>query len=121
MKLFLIVTFFSSLTYASQYTLDRTNKMGLRKVTTIEESRGHYIFDGKDLGTKLPLKVKTSWNAIKYPPARKPASNCWSGTFSFTKKDGKKTSIIRGCTEGAEYGNMIGQIEVLRSYALGVK
>ncbi|QDK46715.1 hypothetical protein DOM22_16920 [Bdellovibrio sp. ZAP7] len=121
MKLFLLVTLFSSLSYASQYTLDRTNKMGIRKVTTIEESRGHYIFDGKDLGTKLPAKVKTSWNAIKNPPARKPASSCWSGTFVYTVANGKKVSKRTGCSEGSRYGNLIGHIEAVREYAQGVK
>lgn len=87
----------------------------------IEESRGHYIFDGKDLGTKLPPMVKTSWNALKVAPTRKPASSCWSGNFLFTIKDGKKFIKIRGCTEGDAYGKMVGHIETVRNYAVGVK
>ncbi|WP_413292738.1 hypothetical protein ACLSU7_15065 [Bdellovibrio sp. HCB185ZH] len=121
MKLFLLVTLFSSLTYASQFTLDRTNKMGIRKITVIEESRGHYIFDGKDLGAKLPAKVRASWSAIKNPPSRKPASSCWSGTFLYTVKNGSKISKIRGCTEGDAYGKMVGHIDTVRKYAVGVK
>jgi hypothetical protein len=121
MKLFLLLTFYSSLSWGAQYTLSRTNKMGLSKVTTFEESKGHYIFEGKDLGKKLPPKVKTAWNSMKTATTRKPASSCWSGTFTLTVKDGKKTSKCHGCAEGSQYSQLIGNVDTVFNYAVQVK
>ncbi|UYL09112.1 hypothetical protein B9G69_000795 [Bdellovibrio sp. SKB1291214] len=121
MKLFLVLTFCSSLSWGAHYTFTRSNKMGLSKVTTFEESKGHYIFEGKDLGTKLPPKVKAAWNSLKVAPERKPASRCWSGTFVFTIKNAGKTSKSSGCSEGPQYGQMIGNTETVRNFAVQVK
>lgn len=121
MKLFLLLTFCSSVSWGAQYTLARSNKMGFSKVTVFEESKGHYIFEGKDLGTKLPANVKAAWNAMKVAPSRKPASRCWSGNFLFTVKDGGKISKRSGCSEGAQYGQMIGNMETVRNFAIQVK
>ncbi|WP_413558627.1 hypothetical protein [Bdellovibrio sp. HCB209] len=121
MKLFLLVTFCASVSWGAQYKLSTSNKMGFSKVTTFEESKGHYIFEGKDLGTKLPPKVKAAWNAMKVAPAPKPAANCWSGTFAFTVTDGKKSLKRKGCSEGRQFGEMIGNMETVFAYAAQVK
>jgi hypothetical protein len=108
----------SSVSNAAEWSLDRTNKVGVRLVDTFSEEKGHYYIGGKDLGTKLPPNVLRSWNAISNFKG-KAGAQCYSGTFTFTKKNGGKEVQQEGCTDGVAYGSLIGHIETVRDYARG--
>lgn len=117
----LILFFISSSAFAWEISLDRTNHVGIRKIDILKQENGSYFFDGKDLGKKLPANVLAAWKQIEKGPVKSSrALQCESGKFVFIKKDNKKTLRREGCTEGDAYGQMIKNIEELRTYSQGI-
>lgn len=105
--------------FANQIILDRTNKMGIRKIDILKKTKGVYTFDGKTLGKSLPPKVAAAWKQVERGPASSGKERCHAGTYVFTYKISQKETRKQGCAEGPEYGRFVQHIEDIRTHARG--
>lgn len=120
MKYIFFILLLTPSAHALEVILDRTNHLGLRMTDVIIQDSSRYIFNGKDLGTKIPSSVLQSINELEATPKQASfKSDCRAGQFIYVKKDKKKTVRRTGCTEGSSYGQMIKNLEVLRNFAKG--
>jgi|GEM_PF-2231027 len=118
MKYFLVLFLLASTAGASEIILDRTNKMGARKVDILKHEKGVYYFNGKSLGKTLPPKAASAWKALEKGPAPQRAP-CVAGTYTYIYKN-KNENRREGCAEGIAYGDLISHIETLRTHARGL-
>lgn len=120
MKYIFLILLLAPTAQALEVIIDRTNHIGLRMTDVIIKEPTRTVFNGKDLGEKLPPHILKSLNEIEVPPTQSiDKTSCSAGQFTYLKKD-KKTEIRRtGCTEGKNYGRMIGNLESLRKFAKG--
>ena len=120
MKYILFILLFTPAAQALELIIDRTNHIGLRMTDVIVKEPSRTVFNGKDLGEKLPPHIQKSLNELEIVPVLSTnKASCGAGQFTYLKKD-KKTEIRRtGCTEGKNYGRMIGNLESLRKFAKG--
>lgn len=115
--IFIFLILFSNFAKALEITLDRTNHMGLRVVDILKKKDDSHFFDGKNIGKKLPASIQKSWLEIETGPGPSKKPVCASGHFIYIKTEKNKERVIRGCTEGGAYGNLIQNIENIRTYA----
>ncbi len=121
MRYFILVLLFSVQVSAWEITLDRTNHVGVRKIDILKYEKSNYIFDGKNIGKTLPTGILNSWRTFEKGPSQSAkVKMCASGTYTFEKKDKKKSFRRDGCTEGDAYGKMIQNLEEIRTYAKGI-
>ncbi|WP_148278858.1 hypothetical protein [Bdellovibrio bacteriovorus] len=119
MRYFLLVFFMSASCFANEVILDRTNKMGVRKIDILKRDKGTYTFDGKSLGKTLPPKVAEAWKQVERGPASAGKQRCHAGTYIYTNRVSKKETRTEGCAEGAAYGRFVQHIEDIRTHARG--
>ncbi|ASD62826.1 hypothetical protein [Bdellovibrio bacteriovorus] len=119
MRYFLLVFFISASCLANEVILDRTNKMGIRKIDILKKDKGVYTFDGKILGKSLPPKVAAAWKQVERGPASAGKARCHAGTYIYINKISKKETRKEGCAEGVEYGRFVQHIEDIRTHAQG--
>ena len=120
MKYFFAAFLFCSPALAWEMTFERESHLGVRAVDIAKEDKGQYYFAGRTLGKSLPPPVLKSWSEIAKGPAKTPNNGCPSGTYTFTKKNGKQSVSTKGCMLGEAYGQYIGHLEKIRDYAKGL-
>lgn len=121
MKWIVLLSFISSVSWASEVILDRTNHIGVRQMDVLKKEKGEYIFDGKSLGKTLPPKTLKIWNEISKGPAKNlKVKNCAAGTMTYTLKN-KKEKHFTACTEGPGYAELVQKLDELREFAKGIK
>lgn len=113
------VLFFASISMADEIVFDRTTNVGVQQRDVLRFEKGHYYFDGKDLGRKLPPMVQGAWKEIETGPTERQPASCFAGNYVYSKSiSGSKKKIVRkGCTFGPEFGRLMQNLEDLRSYA----
>lgn len=119
MRFIVIVLLLSaSAGYASEFTLDRINHIGIRKIDSLKKEKGQYVFNGVNLGSQLPAPILRSWAEVLKTEKTPKGRDCHAGSYLIVKKDGqRKQQQIHGCSEGAAYGRLIQHIQTIDSYA----
>ncbi|AHI06405.1 hypothetical protein BDW_09525 [Bdellovibrio bacteriovorus W] len=111
----------SSPVFANQIVLDRQFHSGTRLVDILKKENEHYFLQGKDLGTSLPKDVLAAWKNLENYKPKKTTKNCPAGDYKITKKNGKKTTAIKGCVQGKEYVALMKNLRTIRKYSETVK
>lgn len=98
--------------------LTRKNHRGYQRVDILQIQDKKYFIDGKELGSDLPPAVQKSWIELeKGPKVPTKEKMCSAGLFVYRKKTSGGTLRINGCSEGAVYGRLIQNLEIIRDYA----